>query len=284
MRFVQYRILTRLLNDLTIPEYIHAFEKNKSIPVMARLHTNKKVVLSLDLKDFFHSIKQKTVKEILESLGAASLPARTLSEICTYKSFVPQGALTSPKIANIITAKTFGPVVKEYCAQKGLTLTIYADDITMSSNTPGLDIPEILEDVYRIVRSFGFRINFLKTKVMTSSRRQYVCGVVVNTKTNMLKKDRYKLRAIVHNIVNNGVESEATKSNLSPLEFISYIKGRINWFKQLNPDLGGRLYNKLDTYLTVSQIVPNITLAVPEQNLTENDEIQVDEPVPWENS
>ena len=52
MRLVQYRILKEVLEPLfEVPEYVHAFEKERSIPVMARIHVGKRVVVSLDLKD-----------------------------------------------------------------------------------------------------------------------------------------------------------------------------------------------------------------------------------------
>ena len=261
LRDSQYRILTRVFNYLEIPSYIHAFEKRKSIPSMAALHTNKRLVLSIDLKDFFHSITQARIYETLLSLSIGESAAKTLSELCTYKFFMPQGALTSPKLANIITATSFGPLVKRYCDEKGLTLSIYADDITMSTNDEEADPTVILREVMELVKGTGFKINFKKTKVMYKSNRQYVCGVVVNAKTNLIKKDRYKLRAIVHNVICNGVEAEAEKSGKTPSQFISHLMGRLNWFKQLNPVLGGKLSLKLSAYLKnlpVMEIAENI--------------------------
>jgi RNA-directed DNA polymerase len=63
----------------------------------------------LDIKDFFHTIKQNELLHVISAIGIGALPARTLSELCTFKAFVPQGAITSPKVSNIITARTFGP-------------------------------------------------------------------------------------------------------------------------------------------------------------------------------
>lgn len=249
MRVAQYRTLTKLLNYLNIPDYIYAFEKKKSIPVMAALHTNKKVVLSVDIKDFFHSIKQNLLQSTFESLGIGDKPARTLSEICTYKAFVPQGALTSPKVANLVTALTFGPRIKEYCDQHNLTLSIYADDITISSDNPTLNVSEVLTFVTTCITDAGFRVNREKTKVMWKTHRQYVCGVVVNAKTNMLKKERYKLRAIVHNITRNGLEAEAQKNGATTDQFANHIRGRLNWLKQLNKPLGEKYILKLKSYM-----------------------------------
>ena len=77
MRLVQYKILTEILDKVVIPDYIYGFEKNKSIPVMAQNHTEKDVVLSLDIKNFFPTIKQYMVKELFLILGEVSAPCGT---------------------------------------------------------------------------------------------------------------------------------------------------------------------------------------------------------------
>lgn len=255
MRAVQYRILKEVLEKVQIPEYIYAFEKGKSIPNMAPAHVKKGVIVSLDLQDFFTSIKQHHLFSVFTKLGFGDQPARTLSEICTYKAYVPQGALTSPKISNIITAMTFGPELKKYCDEHGLTMTIYADDVTISAEQDiikqrGYDAAkEICNHVSQVVSEWGFKVNHRKTKVMRSYQRQYVCGVVVNQRVNLQKTERNKLRAMIYNIGRNGVEAEAKKTGDIPASFVSKLMGRLNWFGQLNPEAGARLMSKLKQIL-----------------------------------
>ena len=249
MRLVQYRILTKILDQISVPDYIHAFERNKSIPKMAKIHVGKKMVISLDIKDFFHSIKQNSLLEFFQSIGFEEKPARTLSELCTYKYYVPQGALTSPKISNIIAARTFGPLINNYCTANKFQLSIYADDITISADEWSESVAQIIATVSEMVERFGFRINRQKTKVMKWYQRQYVCGVVVNSKVNLLRKERLQLRAIVHNVCKNGMEAEAAKNDLTANEFVSKLKGRLNWFKQLNSQQADKLISKLTARL-----------------------------------
>jgi len=249
MRTVQYRLLTKLLNKLELPSYVYAFERNRNIPTMAALHVNKYCIISVDIKDFFHSIKQVTLYNILCRLGIGEMPARTVSELCTYKAFVPQGALTSPKISNLVTSVTFGPEINDYCAERGLTLTIYADDVTVSTNNKDINPRQVIQDITRMIHSHGFRINRKKTKVMYHGSRQYVCGAVVNAKVNLIVKERKKLRAIIHNVTKNGIEAEAAKTGVEPSKFLNFLRGRINWFRQLNPVMGQAYFDKLKAYL-----------------------------------
>lgn len=247
MRAAQYRILVNLLETIPVPEYIHAFERGRSIPIMARRHLQKGLVISIDLKDFFHSIKQKHLQELFSGLGIQATPARVLSELCTYKSFVPQGALTSPKVSNLVAAYSFGPMLKEFCDDRGYALSIYADDVTISTDTDlisegnGSSVEEILNFVKTSVEAFGFKVNRKKTKVMRPFQRQYVCGVVVNAKANLKRSERNRLRAMVHNCKQNGLQAEAEKSAMSPEGFASHLRGKLGWFNQLNPEAGERL-------------------------------------------
>jgi RNA-directed DNA polymerase len=250
MRVAQYRILKEILEKIEVPDYVCAFEKDRNIPDMAALHVNKKIIVSVDLKDFFTSIKQFHVNQIFEHLGFESAPARTLSELCTYGSFVPQGALTSPKLSNIVTSLTFGPIIKAFCEEHGYILTIYADDITVSSTEKmdGLEgrlkAGEVVNFIRKTVGSYGFQLNPKKIKIMKNHMRQYVCGAVVNSKVNMQFSERNRLRAIVHNCLMNGIVKEAEKFGVPPDKFSAKIMGRLNWFSQLNPVAGEKAKTK----------------------------------------
>lgn len=247
MRLLQFRILKEVLEKyFEIPDYIYAFERDKSIPVMARVHEGSLQVVSLDIKDYFPSIKQSALNDLMLSVGFGESPARTLSELMTLGPNVPQGALTSPKISNIVASRTFGPEVKKYCDERGLNLTIYADDITISSKA-SFDSSETISYVTEVLTRFGFRVNRGKTKVMkkgTRHSRLYVCGTVVNEKVNLLRDDRLRLRAIVHNTSTNGLAAEAAKTNLTPNEFMLKIRGKLNWFGQLNQKGASKLISK----------------------------------------
>lgn len=253
MRYAQFRILKEVLEPMfEIPDYIYAFEKDKSIPVMARVHEGALMVVSLDVKDFFPSIKQRQVMTLLGEKGFSHTSSRILSELMTLGPNVPQGGLTSPKISNIVAATTFGPAIKQYCDERGLQLTIYADDVTISSKTE-FDSEGAINFVTSTLLAAGFHVNRKKTKVMkkgTRSSRLYVCGTVVNEKVNLLKKERLRLRAIVHNCVKNGIEAEAAKNDLTVNEFALRIRGKLNWFGQLNVEGATRLIESFKTVCT----------------------------------
>lgn len=262
MRLLQFRILKEVLEKyFEIPDYIYAFERDKSIPVMAKMHEGSLQVVSLDIKDYFPSIKQNVLKDLMQSVGFGESPARTLSELMTLGPNVPQGGLTSPKISNVVASRTFGPVVKKFCEDRGLALTIYADDITISSKAD-FNAQEAIEFVSGVLVGFGFRVNKAKTKVMkkgTRRSRLYVCGTVVNEKVNLLRNERLRLRAVVHNSVKNGLEAEASKTGLTANEFLMRVRGKLNWFGQLNPEGSSKLIERFQGACTDWEVINRST-------------------------
>lgn len=114
------------------PEYM-PFDSN--IVENAKMHTQKKVVLNIDLKDFFPSISARRVKELFLSNHFLfdEQMAYALTLLTTYKGKLPIGAPTSPVISNFICLE-FDQEMKLFCEANDLTYSRYADDLTFSSN------------------------------------------------------------------------------------------------------------------------------------------------------
>lgn len=224
---------------------------------MAEVHVGQRCVISLDIKNFFPSIKQAHLQSLFTNLGFGKEPAWVLSELCTYKAFVPQGALTSPKISCLVTGGSFGPPIAKFCELSGLRLTIYADDITMSYSREfesrekeSAFVKAVIDFVRKTLSGFGFTLNAEKTKIMRPYNRQWVCGAVVNEKVNMRKDERANLRALVFNCQKNGISAEAAKTGMTEVNFIRKFGGRLNWFAQLNAEQGKPLKN---TFLALAK-------------------------------
>ena len=268
LRVAQYLLLTEVLAKYPMPSYIHAFEAGRGIPSMAAVHSGKDVVVSLDISDYFPSIKQSKVLAAFEACGLSGPAARVSSELCTYRNFLPQGGLTSPKISNIVCAMTFGPEVSTLCEEHGYNLTIYADDLTFSkSGSSTAEARGLITQIAQVLKKHGFRLNREKTKVMSRGNRQYVCGAVVNEKVNLPQQERRRLRAIVHNCMKNGLVAEAARAEESVAEFISRIRGKIGWYYQLNPVGAAPLKDGFSQCVAAYESLPAPTASqLPESN------------------
>ena len=86
-------------------KYAHGFIRGKSILSNANRHTGKAIVIRIDLKDFFPSISRTRVLFTLMNLGLERETATYIAERCTLDDYLPQGAPTSPYLANLVANK-----------------------------------------------------------------------------------------------------------------------------------------------------------------------------------
>ncbi len=175
----------------------HAYELNRSIATHARLHVGKRIVLRLDIKDFFGSTTNSMVRRALEMAGVDAEQAQEIVEICSLEGVLPQGASTSPILSNV-TARQMDLRLAKLAESRKAVYSRYADDLTFSSDDSHLN--GLIPAIDAIVSDCGYRINRKKTLVMRSGRRQSVTGLVVNRELNAPRELRRNLRAQFHNL------------------------------------------------------------------------------------
>lgn len=227
-------------------EVFGRIERSRGVVSNALEHTGKKVVISIDLKDFFPSITFPRVLGMLRTkpYNLTNRQAAIIASlVCLPKELdinrgLPQGAPTSPTLSNLICSKLdyqLGQFAKKY----DLNYSRYADDLTLSTNNIRRISPKkIIEVVTRHVERNGFQVNDAKTKVMYQNSRQIVTGIVVNDGLNLHKKHVDALKATLYNLENNYDSlNEAVIRSLSlkgrqpfdtfmPLEYREGIWGR----------------------------------------------------------
>jgi len=71
---------------------------------------------------------------IFNSIGYNREISSLLTNLCVFKGRLPQGAPTSPKLANLVSAK-LDARIHGYAGPKGIVYTRYADDITLSAQS-----------------------------------------------------------------------------------------------------------------------------------------------------
>ena len=191
-------------------EVITGFVPGRSILDNARPHVGKHVVLSVDLKNFFPSIAPRQVKEAFGLFGPEEVKL-----ITTSKLRLPQGAPTSPMIANWVCVEGDSLLV-EYCNEHKLTYTRYADDLTFSAIR---DIPQdVVDNLIRLINVvFGPKVNIApnKIKFMRKHKQQRVTGIVVNEKLSIPRARRRQMRAFMHDAEVNGVNTALARYSRS---------------------------------------------------------------------
>lgn len=250
MKRAQYWLLDNVLNQLPIHDAAHGFIQGRSIVTNAKPHTNKQVVINLDLKDFFPSITYPRVKGIFKQSGYSEALATTFALIATKpdtqavemdgqtyhiangKRELPQGSPCSPAITNVL-CRRLDARLQGMAHKLGFTYTRYADDLTFSSDETD-KIQSVLWRCQRIVTDEGFTLHPDKTRVMRKHQKQEVTGIVVNDGLSVDRPTLKRFRAVVRQIELDGPDGKHWGAG----ELFQSLTGYANFVAMVAPEKG----------------------------------------------
>lgn len=202
------KILNNYLTEIFSPlDCVHGFVAGKSTKTNASVHLGKKIILSVDIKDFFESITKKMISESLIEIGFEQNVADWISCITTIEGHLVQGFNTSPTLANIVSHKMDLDIIK-ICGNS-VKYSRYADDLYFSTDSL---LPN-LEDIENIIKSHHFTLNDTKTKTMKRGNYQFVTGLTVFDKRmpRIPKKIKRNIRLEIYFISKFGYEKHAIR-------------------------------------------------------------------------
>ncbi|MBI3133977.1 MAG: RNA-directed DNA polymerase [Bacteroidetes bacterium] len=243
LKEIQTWILDSILSNVSVSPFAKAYRKNVGLLENIKFHKNQPLVLTMDLTDFFTSVKTNSVEEIFRSLGYSDLIANLLAKLCTKDNSLPQGAPTSPALSNLF----FKPVderIAAYCKLNHIRYTRYADDLNFSGD---FDAEKLKAYVKGAVESVGLMVNDSKTRVMKSGSRQLVTGIVVNEKPQVAFQKRNKLRQDLFYIRKFGLEDHMKRRKIKQANYLSHLLGQVNFIVHINPD--DKEFQDYKTYL-----------------------------------
>jgi RNA-directed DNA polymerase len=248
LKAIQTKIRDRIL-DLAPKSPVSVAYRNGMCPGdTAKKIAGSKVILKLDIKNFFPSILQVHVRGYFRSLGYNESVCNLLGGLLCVKDgnrrFVCQGGTASPMLANRIAEMLLDPKVLSELPN-GWEYVRYCDNLYMWPKTeevarPGVKHREILNQVRAAIYTAGFSSH--QGSVVPYYRSQKLLGLSVNSKANM-PRGRYKLlRACLFNCSKSGFKSQmslATKlgfqevgdGKVDALRFKAFLSGLINYYK-----------------------------------------------------
>lgn len=239
LKALQRKLLRLLVDKLPVSDHAHGFRGGRSIRSNGEPHVGHRVVVKLDLKDFFPSVHVGRVRGMLIALGYGYPVAATLAVLMTEAPRQPveeegviyhvpvasrhcvQGAPTSPGLCNALLL-TLDHRLAGLARHFGFAYTRYADDLTFSGDDDR-QAHGLIRLVSRIVAQEGFRVNRDKTRILRSGGRQTVTGVVVNQTLGLSRQERRRLRAALHQARRDG-------SGPDP-----HLQGKLAYLAMLNP-------------------------------------------------
>lgn len=266
LREIQRRILRDVLDRIPPHHAAHGFTQGRSCLTFCRPHVNRRIVMRLDFKDFFPSIRSGRTYRLFRTMGYPDETARMLTGLCTnevpddvlakvpddpgippmswhqrkkYQSpHLPQGAPTSPSIANLCTFR-LDLRLKGAADRAGAVYTRYADDLAFSG---GRDFEKNIDRFYIFICSIameeGFEIATRKTRIMRQGVRQKLTGIVLNEHPNICRKEYDTLKATLYNCIRFG---SGTQNRGSVDDFRAHLMGRVSHVNMINPKRAQRL-------------------------------------------
>ncbi len=235
LKTIQKNILLNCLNERITSIYATAYKKGYHLVDNVKSHLKKKIILKLDIENFFPSISFLDVyKKAFPPYIYPPAVAALLTNLVTYNNFLPQGAPTSSSISNLVL-RSFDLKIGKFCEEKNIAYTRYCDDMTFSGD---FEVKDLITLVKKELLGCGFSLNKKKIKVIKPNKSQIVTGIVCNEKLNVPRTYRQKIRQEMYYIKKFGF-----KKHLDNIGYLGYadtylneLYGRILFVLQITPD------------------------------------------------
>jgi RNA-directed DNA polymerase len=225
IKAVQAWILRNILDRLETSPYATAYGEGRKLLDNVSPHVGNRYFLSLDIRNFFPSIRSFRVKYLFEVIGYSHQAAKKLSRICSHFSKLPQGAVTSPSLSNLICLR-LDRRIAGLASRRNVVFTRYADDITLSTNNRNV-LPRLVPLVYRILRAEGFEPNEEKTRILGPRTRCHITGLVKNSarpEFGIGKKKKIAMRAVMHNFLARGIANPDYPNEYSIEGWLQFLR------------------------------------------------------------
>lgn len=211
LKTVQRWILLNILYKRTVPDFVTGFVPGRGLVDNARMHVGKRYLTRIDIADFFPSIGAPRVREVFSTFGYPEPTVNLLSGLCVYDNGLPQGAPTSPYLANLVFSHP-DEQIKRVSDLAGIVFSRYADDLTFSADRP-ID-QGFVSSVEGIIENEGFRLNRRKFRQWRPGQRLITTGLVVHTKPQPPRRMRRLLRAKFHQARNHPMRNKREAAQL----------------------------------------------------------------------
>ncbi len=236
LKEVQKRI-NNILAQVRLPDYICGGVKGKSTTSNALMHQGSRVLVTLDIQNYFPSIRKDQIYQIwCKMLDCSSEVSDILTKITTYKGYLPQGAPTSTSLANIFIYSIDAPI-RDACARLDVSYSVWVDDIAFSGDTA----PRIIPIALGTLRRAGLKVSRNKFRIAGPGKRKVLTGVTLGPTLSVPSEFANRLRAGIHKLRNGQIPPEQLEA------YIKGLEGNIAYVRNINSDLASRLLRDLET-------------------------------------
>jgi RNA-directed DNA polymerase len=245
----------------------YAFETGRSTFEAAKLHVGAKSLVSVDVSDFFGSIRATGVFHLFSRLGYPELLSYEMALLTTvgqssvpkhddpgmtyrtkHVGALPQGAATSGKLANLLCSDLDLQLMR-IRRRWGAVVTRYADDIclTLPRRITRAEGAAIHGELEQALESCGFRLNRSKTRIVLNAATFNMLGLCVGQDKVWLRKSyKQMVRAHLHGIEKFGLSAHMKDRNYSSEpEVISSMWGHYAYSAGIEPKFAAEIDSRL---------------------------------------
>lgn len=255
-----HELLLEIYEDFfpTFPDSTSAYIKGRGQRDTVNKHKHARVHLSLDLENFYPSIKEESLAEVLKKIAIvrANLTDKSiemLAEMSTYDGSLAQGSAISPILSNIYSIP-LDYEMYDLVKNTNITYTRYADDLSLSS--PNLialpskkNLPDFVDSIQNTLdRIYGgnLKINKTKTKLQFNDQIK-ILGITIGRKENGMprlsvgktRKEEYsrELFQLLCDVSDGNVFEKMNEYQA--------VRGKMEYLVQFEPNWFDRLQIKL---------------------------------------
>ena len=224
LKEIQSLIAQRLLQPLSLPPNICGGIKGKKVLDNAALHLNSRVLLKIDIKQFFPSISNLHVYAIWSDLLNCSPEISSLlTKLTTFERHLPQGAPTSTMLANLVLFACDG-AIRDECGRRNIQYSSWIDDLAFSSDDPR----PVIELVIRVLREQGLRISRRKLEITGPGSRKILNGVMLGRAFGVPPDRLSRIRSGIHKLGQGYVPAAQFEG------YLRSLRGSIAQIKTIN--------------------------------------------------
>jgi Reverse transcriptase (RNA-dependent DNA polymerase) len=200
LKSLHRKIKTQLLDRVSFPQYLTGSIRGRDYKTNAEIHLGAKIVISEDISSFFPSTTEAIVFDVWQNFfGFGEKVAKSLTALTTLDGKLPQGAITSPQLANLVFWRIEASLHADFQAE-GITYSRFVDDMVASSKRTLSEDQKtaVIKKIYGMMLKRGYKPKRAKHEMTTSGGKMTVTKLTVNSSAGIDKKQRSKIRAAVH--------------------------------------------------------------------------------------
>jgi RNA-directed DNA polymerase len=227
LSWVQKRIYRRLLKPICFPEHIFGAVPKRSVRDNAGRHLDAGLLVTLDIRQCFPSITNVQVYQVWRKLLGCSTPvARLLTQLTTFRRRLPQGAATSPLLANLFIWMIDQPIRKA-CADLDVAYSTWIDDLAFS----GERARDLIQAATSVLGNHGLRLSRKKIRIMGPRAIKLLTGTRLGAGQVRAPKEKLsRVRSGIHKLRTGLVREEDEE------KYISGLVAQLRFIHQLCPE------------------------------------------------